>query len=58
MSRKGHRVGGKVTKGHSTLIPVSEVVVDSLENDDNVTKISLGPIKSFSGTRRSAKNSG
>ena len=42
---KGHRAGGKVSGKHTTVIPASEKIVDFLEKQTEVKKISVGFIK-------------
>lgn len=45
MSNKGHRSGGKFGGSHTTMIPLAEVLVDSIVKHYSVTKISAGFIK-------------
>jgi len=40
-----HRAGGKLTRGHTTLIDAAEPIVDLLQDREEVSKISLGIIK-------------
>lgn len=42
-----HRAGGKLTRSHTTLIDAAVPLVDLLQDRDDVTKISLGIIKSI-----------
>lgn len=42
---KGHRAGGKISGKHTTVIPAAEKVVDFLEKQIAVKKISVGFIK-------------
>jgi hypothetical protein len=42
---KGHRQGGKIKGRHTTVIPVVEKLIDSLEKCVAVQKISVGFIK-------------
>jgi hypothetical protein len=42
---KGHKQGGKITGKHTTVIPSAEKVVDLLQKNDLVNKISVGFIK-------------
>lgn len=42
---KGHRAGGKVSGKHTTVIPAAEKIVDFLEKQIEVKKISVGFIK-------------
>ncbi len=42
---KGHRAGGKVSGKHTTVIPASEKIVDFLEKQIEIKKISVGFIK-------------
>lgn len=42
---KGHRAGGKVAGKHTTVIPAAEKIVDFLEKQTEVRKISVGFIK-------------
>lgn len=41
-----HRAGGKLTRSHTTLIDAAVAVVDHLQDQAEVSKISLGLIKS------------
>lgn len=45
MSNKGHRSGKKFGGSHTTMIPLAEVLVDSIVEHPFVTKISAGFIK-------------
>ncbi|OGC51005.1 hypothetical protein A3A69_01095 [candidate division WWE3 bacterium RIFCSPLOWO2_01_FULL_37_15] len=40
-----HRQGGKITRSHTTAIELSAKIVDFLQKQELVTKISLGPIE-------------
>ena len=42
---KGHRQGGKVQGRHTTIIPAAEKIVDLLNKNPDVKKISAGFIK-------------
>jgi hypothetical protein len=42
-----HRAGGKLTRSHTTLIDAAVPVVDHLQQRPEVSKISLGLIKSL-----------
>lgn len=42
---KGHRAGGKVAGSHTTVIPVAEKIIDFLDRQAEVRKISVGFIK-------------
>ncbi len=42
---KGHKQGGKITGSHTTVIPAGEKVVDFLQKEKDVNKISIGFIK-------------
>lgn len=39
---KGHRQGGKITGSHTTVIPAAEKIVDFLQRQGEVNKISVG----------------
>ncbi|HCJ45733.1 MAG: hypothetical protein COZ27_00610 [Candidatus Moranbacteria bacterium CG_4_10_14_3_um_filter_41_65] len=45
MSNKGHRSGGKFGGSHTSMIPLAEVLVDSIVKYSYVSKISAGYIK-------------
>ena len=42
---KGHKQGGKITGSHTTVIPAVEKLVDFLQKNSEVDKISIGFIK-------------
>jgi len=42
---KGHKQGGKITGSHTTVIPAAEKIVDLLQKNVMVQKISVGFIK-------------
>ncbi len=42
---KGHRQGGKIAGRHTTVIPAAEKIVDFLQRQEIVNKISIGFIK-------------
>lgn len=42
---KGHRQGGKIQGRHTTVIPVAEKIIDLLNKNPEVKKISVGFIK-------------
>lgn len=42
---KGHRAGGKISGKHTTVIPAAEKIIDFLEKQTEVKKISVGFIK-------------
>jgi len=42
---KGHKQGGKITGSHTTVIPAAEKVIDLLQKNVGVQKISIGFIK-------------
>jgi hypothetical protein len=42
---KGHRAGGKISGKHTTIIPATEKIIDFLEKQAEVKKISVGFIK-------------
>ena len=44
MSSKKHRAGKKYSKNHSTVIAESIPLLDFLETEEEIKKISLGPI--------------
>jgi Predicted metal-binding protein (DUF2103) len=54
--KKDHRSGGKYSGGHTTVIPAAAFLADIADNQQEVTKISLGYIKaglpSIEGKRR------
>jgi hypothetical protein len=42
---KGHKQGGKITGSHTTVIPAAEKLIDFLQKQKIVNKISIGFIK-------------
>jgi len=50
-----HRQGGKITGSHTTVIDLGGRMVDFLQVLQCVSKISLGPIVTLNGSRRSGK---
>lgn len=42
-----HRAGGKLTRNHTTLIDAAAPVIDFLQECEDVSKISLGMIKTI-----------
>lgn len=54
MGKRSHLAGGKFTSSHTSVLPTAQEVCLFLNSLPEVTKITLGFITAFAGSRRSA----